>query len=100
MATSRFSLQIKERQMSGSAFWIIQAPGWLLFIYLVFAQCAAAFSYNLGVRMGTQEPAMQITEVGAAFWWALAFADLVFYTPLLGLGPVEIHLEFITAAPM
>jgi len=72
--------------MSGAAFWIIQIPGWLLFIYLVFAQCTAAFSYRLGVRMGTQEPATQITEVGAALFWAFAFADLVFYTPLLGLG--------------
>jgi len=72
--------------MSAIAFWIIQIPGWLLFVYLVVAQCTAAFSYRLGVRMGTQEPASQITDVGAAFWWALAFADLVFYTPVLGIG--------------
>jgi len=66
--------------------WIIQIPGWLLFVYLALAQCTAAISYDLGVRMGTQEPSRQITEVGVAFWWGLAFADLVFYTPLLGLG--------------
>lgn len=68
------------------AFWIIQVPGWLLFVYLVIAQCTAAFDYSLGVRMGTQEPAAQITEVGVAFWKGLAFADLVFYAPILGLG--------------
>lgn len=71
---------------NGIAFWIIQGPGWVLFAYLVIAQCTAAFSYELGVRMGTQEPREQITEVGTAFWWGLALADLVFYTPLLGVG--------------
>ena len=38
--------------------------------------------------MGTQESAEQITQIGTAFWWGLAFADLVFYTPMLGLGLV------------
>ena len=36
--------------------------------------------------MGTQEPAGQITEVGTAFWYGFAFADLVFYVPLLIAG--------------
>ena len=72
--------------MADLVFWFIQVPGWLLFLYLVFAQCISAFSYQLGVRMGTQEPAEQITEIGVAFFWAFAFADLVFYTPILGLG--------------
>jgi len=67
-------------------FWSLQAPGWLLVAYLVLAQCLSALSYRLGVRMGTQEPASRITEVGVAFWWGLALADLVFYTPLLALG--------------
>ena len=72
--------------MIGTAFWIIQIPGWALFVYLAVAQCTAAVSYTLGVRMGTQEPAVQVTEVGVAFWKGYAGADLVFYTPLLGLG--------------
>lgn len=72
--------------MSNVSFWFVQIPGWALVIYLIIAQCTAAFSYKLGVRMGTQEPAEKITEVGAALFWAFAFADLVFYTPLLGLG--------------
>lgn len=67
-------------------FWIIQGPGWALFAYLAIAQCLSAFDYSLGVRMGTQEPAEKITPVGVAFFWAFAVADLVFYTPLLGLG--------------
>jgi len=74
--------------MTTFAFWAIQIPGWLLFLYLVAAQCTAAFSYQFGVRMGTQEPAEQITEVGVALFWGFAFADLVFYAPILGLGLV------------
>ncbi len=34
-------------------FWLIQGPGWALVAYLVWAQCLTAFSYALGVRMGT-----------------------------------------------
>jgi len=72
--------------MAAFWFWFIQAPGWLLFAYLLAAQCVAAISYGLGVRMGTQEPASRVTGVGVAFWKGFAGADLVFYTPLLGLG--------------
>jgi len=72
--------------MQTISFWIIQGPGWALLAYLVYAQCIPAVNYKLGVRMGTQEPATQITEVGVAFWWGLAVADLVFYVPLLGAG--------------
>lgn len=64
----------------------LQLPGWALFAYLVYAQAIPAFDYELGVRMGTQEPARLITEVGAAFWYGFAFADLVIYIPLLGAG--------------
>lgn len=74
--------------MSGFGFWIVQLPGWALFLYLVVAQCSAAVSYELGIRMGTQEPAERITIVGVAFFKGLALADLLFYTPLLGLGLV------------
>ena len=74
--------------MTGFGFWVIQLPGWVLFIYLVVAQCSAALSYDLGVRMRTQEPAERISDVGVAFFKGLAVADLLFYTPLLGLGLV------------
>lgn len=67
-------------------FWVLQCPGWLLLIYLVFAQGVAAFDYELGVTLGTQEPASAITEIGAAFWYGFAFADLVTYIPLLTLA--------------
>ena len=72
--------------MSSFAFWALQITGWLLVAYLIVAQCVSAFSYAAGVRMGTQEPAETITEVGAATWWAFAFGDLIFYTPLLAIG--------------
>ena len=72
--------------MSNIAFWVIQVPGWLLFAYLVVAQCTAAVSYALGVKIGTQEPAERITEVGVAFFKGYARADLISYVPLLGLG--------------
>ena len=72
----------------GIEFWSLQLPGWLILIWLAYAQGLSAFSYQLGVKMGTQEPATQITEVGAAFWYGFAFADLVIYIPLLALGLV------------
>ena len=71
---------------------LVQAPGWLLLLYLVYAQVPAAFDYEIGVRMGTQEPAEAITEVGAAFWYGFAFADLVVYIPLLAAGLIGFRL--------
>ena len=68
------------------AFWGLQVPGWMLLAYLVYAQAIPAFDYELGVHMGTQEPARTITEVGVAFWYGFAFADLVIYIPLLAAG--------------
>jgi hypothetical protein len=70
------------------SFHLIQWPGWLLVAYLVIAQAVPAFDYELGVKMGTQESAEIITEVGAAFWYGFAFADLVFYIPLMITGLV------------
>lgn len=72
----------------GSVFWALQAPGWLLLIYLVYAQGITAFSYDLGVAMGTQEPAETITEVGTAFWYGFAIGDLLIYIPILLVGLV------------
>lgn len=68
--------------------WLIQLPGWLLFIYLLIAQAIPAFDYQIGVAMGTQEPAAMISEVGVAFWKGFAWGDLLIYIPLLGLGLV------------
>jgi hypothetical protein len=67
-------------------YWVLLGPGWLLLVYLVYAQAIPAFNYDLGIAMGTQEPAEQITEVGVAFWYGFAFGDLVVYLPLLALG--------------
>ena len=67
-------------------FWLIQIPGWLLLLYLVYAQAIPAVNYEAGVTMGTQEPAEVVSDVGVAFWYGFAFADLVAYIPLLALG--------------
>ena len=67
-------------------FWIIQAPGWLLLIYLIYAQAIPAFNYETGVIMGTQEAAEVVSEVGVAFWYGFAFGDLIAYIPLLAIG--------------
>ncbi len=67
-------------------FWSIQVPGWLLLLYLVYAQAIPAFNYETGVTMGTQEPARVVTDVGVAFWYGFAFGDLVAYIPLLAVG--------------
>ncbi|MGI9394277.1 MAG: hypothetical protein ACR2OY_06490 [Boseongicola sp.] len=74
--------------MSNFAFWFIQIPGWALLFYLLIAQCIPAFSYQIGIRMGTQEPAESITDVGVAFFKGFAVGDLVVYVPLLSLGLV------------
>lgn len=74
-------------------FWTIQVPGWLLLVYLVYAQAIPTFNYDLGVAMGTQEPAATVTEVGVAFWYGFAFGDLVVYIPLLALGLLGYGLE-------
>ncbi|MFC1859513.1 hypothetical protein ACFL9U_16010 [Thermodesulfobacteriota bacterium] len=74
---------IKKRAVS---FWFLQGPGWFLLIYLVLAQGITAFSYDLGVSMGTQEPKEMITEVGTAFWYGFAFGDLLIYIPILFIG--------------
>lgn len=73
-------------QGRGLNFWALQGPGWLLVLYLAYAQGIPAFDYDLGIAMGTQEPAENVTEVGVAFWWGFAFGDLVFYIPLMAIG--------------
>ncbi len=70
----------------------MQIPGWLLLLYLVWAQGVAAFDYELGVSMGTQEPAEMVTEVGTAFWYGFALGDLLTYIPILLLGLIG-HLR-------
>ncbi|MDH3750447.1 MAG: hypothetical protein OEU40_07615 [Gammaproteobacteria bacterium] len=74
---------ISERSVGD---WLIQVPGWLLLAYLIYAQAIPAFSYELGVQMGTQESADQVTAVGTAYWYGFAFGDLVIYIPLLAAG--------------
>ena len=75
-----------ESNRHSASFWLLQVPGWLLLVYLIYAQGIAAFGYDIGVRMGTQEPATTITEVGTAFWYAFALGDLLTYIPILLAG--------------
>ncbi|MGI9302247.1 MAG: hypothetical protein ACR2RB_06005 [Gammaproteobacteria bacterium] len=70
----------------GVGFWALQGPGWVLVCYLIYAQGIPVFDYALGVRMGTQESAAAITQVGTAFWYGFAFGDLVTYIPILAAG--------------
>lgn len=70
----------------GVSFWALQIPGWLLLLYLICAQGITAFSYDIGIKMGTQEPVEIVTEVGAAFWYGFAFGDLLSYIPILLIG--------------
>jgi hypothetical protein len=74
------------RNNKHAGFWVLQGPGWLLLFYLVYAQAIPAFDYQLGVAMGTQEPASRVTEVGVAFWQGFSIGDLVVYIPLLAFG--------------
>lgn len=72
----------------GRSGWVLQVTGWLFLAYLTYAQLIPVFDYQLGVNMGTQEPAEQVTEVGVAYWKGFAFGDLVTYAPLLLAGLV------------
>lgn len=77
---------MRIRDDRGAVFWALQGPGWLLLLYLVYAQGVTALGYELGVAMGTQEPASAITAVGTAFWYGFALGDLLVYIPLLAAG--------------
>jgi len=79
---------MSDVRQHGTGFWAVQGPGWVLVLYLIYAQAIPAFDYQLGVGMGTQESAEAITEVGTAFWYGFAFGDLVIYIPLLFAGLV------------
>ena len=77
----------------GPGFWLLQSPGWLLLLYLIAAQGIPAFDYELGIAMGTQESAEQITEVGVAFWKGFALGDVLTYIPLLAAGLIGHFLQ-------
>ena len=76
----------------GTSFWFVQVPGWILLAYLIYAQGIPAFGYDLGVKMGTQESAEMITEVGTAFWYGFALGDLLIYIPILCAGLIG-HMQ-------
>jgi len=85
----QLGVDMEERSVKArrsASFWGIQIPGWLLLVYLVFAQGISALDYDIGVAMGTQEPVERITEVGAAFWYGFALGDVLTYIPILLAG--------------
>jgi hypothetical protein len=86
MLSSSVNPSTALRPLNGKGFWILQVSGWLFLIYLIIGQAIPAFSYDLGVRMGTQDSAEIVTEVGVAFWRGFAFADAAIYIPLLFIG--------------
>jgi len=80
-----------------------KSPTWVeenLITFENIVQAIAAFDYQLGVRMGTQEPAAAITDVGVAFWYGFAFGDLVAYIPLLSVGLTLHWLKHRWARPV
>eukprot|EP00985_Skeletonema_marinoi_P007804 scaffold3479_cov208-Skeletonema_marinoi.AAC.3 len=83
----------------------LKYPGWALFVYLLIGQGLPAINYDLGVRMGTQDSAEVVTEVGVAFWkgkltsdTGFALGDLIFYIPLLGFGLLTSNYVALSAA--
>lgn len=95
MAAVRSGWQVSVKDIfmktaRGCGFWLLQGPGWLLVVYLIYSQAIPAFDYELGVAMGTQESSDRITEVGTAFWYGFAFGDLATYIPLLATGLIAL----------
>lgn len=82
-ALNSVNLTVQNR---GFSFCMLHGPGWLLLIYLIYGQAILAFNYELGILMGTQESAAQITEVRVAFWYGFAFGDTTTYLPLPAAG--------------
>ena len=67
-------------------FWVLIVIAVLLGILLLVGQTFSLFAYELTVSWGLQESADEITDVGIAFAKGFAFADTVFYLPLLIAG--------------
>ena len=77
----------------------ITVPGWIITFFLIYSQCIPAFWYDLGVKMGTQDPEEVVTPVGTAFWYGFCLADLVCYVPLLIIG-LWYHQSQVLAAAL
>jgi hypothetical protein len=69
---------------------LVQIPGWLLLVYLVYAQVPAAFDYELGVRMGTQEPVAGLLGLWRDCRWSPAVLGaalgITIYWPVVALA--------------
>ena len=91
--TGLTATRVSDMVNRSAGFWVVQIPGWILLSYLVYAQAIPAFDYDLGVAMGTQESAENITHVGVAFWYGFAFGDLLIYIPILFGGLIGLWLR-------
>ena len=78
-----------KRTKRGIGFWVLQGPGWIVLSMLIYAQGISAFSYGLGVSMGTQKPAERITEVGTAFSYGLTQCLTLYLDPDLQFDELE-----------
>lgn len=67
-------------------FWLLILVGMLLAIMLLVGQTLALFNYELAIELGLQETEAEVGKVGIGFAKGFAFADTVFYLPILIVG--------------
>ncbi|GFH45345.1 hypothetical protein CTEN210_01819 [Chaetoceros tenuissimus] len=64
----------------------LQTTSWMFVSVLFVGQVLPIIDYEIGVKMGTQEPVEQVGKTGVVFNKGFIFADSVFYVPLFLVG--------------
>ena len=67
-------------------FWALILVATVLFVFLIIGQTLSVIDYDLALNLGLQESEEEIGKVGIAFAKGFAFADTIFYVPILVLG--------------
>ena len=67
-------------------FWALILVASVLFVFLIIGQTLSVIDYDLTLNLGLQESEEEIGKVGIAFAKGFAFADTIFYGPILVLG--------------
>ena len=67
-------------------FWALILLATVLFVFLIIGQTLSVIDYDLALNLGLQESEEEIGKVGIAFAKGFAFADTIFYVPILVLG--------------
>lgn len=67
-------------------FWPLMICGGLLTAVYILGQGVAVIDYERAVAWGFQEPANDVGITGLAFNLGFAFADMLFYVPILIVG--------------